>query len=314
MRDLAILDRELKPKRRPVIIAILAAVAFISLHASVLKAQLLPEDQGSSGATNAQSQAQSQVESDQQTENLYQQYQQQQETLQKQKEKERQAARKREQNSKYLNYQPKNISGLVRLAPFTDIAVIQRRFLPKTNRFELSGSGVISTNNAFFNNIGLNARLAYYFDDKYGIEGIYQIMTSSDRPITQGLVDNQKIETQSLVEPKGFYGLTFKWSPIYGKMAWFQQKIIPFDIYFSPGVGMTQTSNDSGDTTLMLGIGQLFALSKSYGVRWDFSWNYYSATTATTDGAGNVSKSSATHSDLYLGVGFSYFFPEATYR
>ncbi len=314
MKDSTSAPIEKNEMKRRLIVAILVAIVAIAFEPSLARAQLLPEDQGSVSSSSAESQAQSQVQSDQQTESLYQQYEQQQNALQKRKEEERQAAREREQNAKYLNYQPKNISGLVRLAPFTDIAVIQRRYLPKTGRFEFSASGVISTNNAFFNNIGLNARLAYYFNDKYGVEGIYQLMTSSNRPITQGLISNQKIETQSLVEPKGFYGLTFNWSPIYGKMAWFQQKIIPFDIYFSPGLGVTQTSNDSGDTTVMLGVGQLFALSKSYGIRWDFNWNYYNATTSSTDTTGTVTSSTSSHSDLFLGVGFSYFFPEATYR
>lgn len=201
------------------------------------------------------------------------------------------------------------LSELVELSPFEDIAVIQRRYLPKTSRFELSGSGLFSTNNQYFNNIGLGLRGAYYFQEKYGVELTYMFFTSSERPITQGLIDNQRIETSSLVEPESFYSAVFKWSPLYGKIAWFQQKIIPYDFYFTPGIGITNTKTGGSDMTVAMGMGQLFALSKSLGVRWDFNWNFYQ-TDVVVDGV----KKSRNQNDLYLGVGLSYFIPEATYR
>jgi outer membrane beta-barrel protein len=201
------------------------------------------------------------------------------------------------------------LSELSVLAPFDDIAVIQRKFLPKTGRFEFSGSALLNTNNQYFNNIGAALRGAYFFQEKYGVEATAMFITSSERPITEGLVDNQNIETRSLVQPKGYYGINFKWAPLYGKMAWFQNKIVPFDLYFTPGFGMTSTKDGGSNATLSLGMGQLFALAKSYGVRWDLTWNYY-ATTVTVEGA----KQDRNQSDIYLGIGFSYFIPEATYR
>ena len=189
----------------------------------------------------------------------------------------RKVEKKSEDEEKKIELKIENLTGLSRLQPFEDVAVIQRKFLPKTSRFELSGNGLISTNNQYFNNFGVGARLAYYFKEKYGLEATYHFVSSSKRAITEGLVDNQRISTRSLVEPESYFGLAFKWSPVYGKMAWFQKKIIPFDIYFTPGLGITSTAAGGSDTTLSLGAGQLFALSKSYGVRWDFIWNYFSS-------------------------------------
>ncbi len=231
------------------------------------------------------------------------------ETQESQKAEKKKASEAAKEEEKKAPQDINKISELVRLSPFDDIAVIEKRYLPKTNRFELSASGMVSTNNAFFNNVGANVRGAFFFNEKYGVEGIYQYISSSERPITKGLSSNQSVLTTALVEPKSFYGATFKWAPIYGKMAWFQQKIVPFDIYFTPGIGVTNTANGSS-TSVTLGVGQLFALSKSYGVRWDFNWNFYSA--ATTDSTGTTANSA--HSDLFLGVGFSFFIPEATYR
>lgn len=227
----------------------------------------------------------------------------------KQQEKKDAADRKEKREEKAREKELSKLSELVELAPFEDIAVIQRRFLPKTSRFEASGSGTVSTNNQYFNNLGLSARLAFYFQEKYGVEATYMFMTSTERPITKGLIDNQHIKTESLVQPESFFGATFKWSPLYGKMAWFQQKIIPFDLYFTPGFGMTTTSTGGAEPTVTMGVGQLFALSKSLGVRWDFIWNFYN-----TDVVVSGVTESRTHSDLLLGVGVSFFFPEATYR
>jgi outer membrane beta-barrel protein len=201
------------------------------------------------------------------------------------------------------------ISDLATLAPFKDIAVIQRRFLPKTQRFEFSGSGVVSTNNQFFNNLGLAARGAYYFNEKYGIEVNYTFLSSTERDVTKSLQEDQNISTDSLVEPEGFFSVAFKWVPVYGKIAWFERKIIPFDLYFTPGIGVTSTALGESESTFTLGIGQLFALTKATAVRWDFVWNMYQA--RVIEGGNDRRKQ---QNDLYLGIGYSYFIPEAKYR
>jgi outer membrane beta-barrel protein len=205
------------------------------------------------------------------------------------------------------------ISELVTLSPFEDVAVIQRRFLPKTHRFELSGAAAISTNNAFFNNVGIGARFGWYLTEKYGIEGTYMFLSSSERPITEGLKNKRSVQTTSLVEPESYMGAAFKWAPLYGKMAWLGKTIIPFDLYLSPGFGVTKTAQGESEPTISIGAGQLFAISKSSGVRWDFTWNFYSATTRYVESGTTISKND-NHNDLLLSIGYSFFFPEATYR
>jgi len=204
--------------------------------------------------------------------------------------------------------QIESISDLGKLAAFKDIAVIQRKFLPRTQRFDLSGSFIINTNNQFFNNIGLGIKLGYSFNEKYGIEGVYNFLTSSPRPVTKGLEERQ-IDTESFVEPEGYMGLNFKWTPVYGKIAWFEKKIIPFELYFTPGFGMTQTARGSSDSTFSLGFGQLFAMSKSTAIRWDFNWNFYQSEVRI-----NSVPQTQNQNDLLLMVGYSFLFPEAKYR
>ena len=178
-----------------------------------------------------------------------------------------------------------NLSDLATLAPFSDVAVIQKRFLPKTGRFELSGGAFTNFNNPFFNAIGVSARLAYYLTERYAVEGIANIATTSTRQVTDDLEKTPAITTDNVVTSNGFYGLAFKWNPIYGKITWLNKSIVPFDINFNVGLGMTSTTEDEMEPTLHLGTSQVFALSKGMAFRWDLTWNMYQATTtsATTE-------------------------------
>lgn len=203
-----------------------------------------------------------------------------------------------------------NLSDLVELSPFGDIAVIQKRFLPKTERFELSASLANSLNNAFFNNFGATFRGAYYFNEKYAVELMYYLLQDSKRDITENLFEKQSVDTESVVVPKNFMGVSFKWSPIYGKMALFNETIVPFDIYFAAGYGLSEAVNDKSASTAHLGTGQIFSLSKSMAFRWDFMLNYYRATVLDNKGVA----SQKNQVDLFISLGMSFYFPEAGYR
>lgn len=203
-----------------------------------------------------------------------------------------------------------NLSDLANLAPFSDVAVIQRRFLPKSNRFELTGGLFTNINNPFFNAIGVSARLAYYLTERYAIEGIASFATTTTRQVTDDLEQDRGITTDNVVTSNGFYGLAFKWNPIYGKITWLNKSIVPFDLNFNFGLGMTSTTENEMEPTLHLGTSQVFALSKGMAFRWDLMWNMYQATATADDGT----KETLGQNDLFLGIGMSFYFPEATYR
>lgn len=202
------------------------------------------------------------------------------------------------------------LSDLSSLAPYSDVATIHRRFLPKTFRLEASLSGLVGLNNAFFNNLGGVARLGFAFNEEYSIEADYFLLSQSQRTVTQNLRKNRNIKTESLVVAKNYMGANLKWTPIYGKTALFDKKIVPFDIYFLAGFGNTETEVDSANPTINLGVGQIFAISKTFAIRWDFSLHSYQAKVSNTDN----SKSTKSQNDLFVGVGISAFIPEAKYR
>lgn len=203
----------------------------------------------------------------------------------------------------------KELSDLGKLSAFKDIAVIQKRYLPKTGRFEFFGGGAVVLNDVFFMSLALSGRVGYYFQERYGIEFVAMMFNTIERQVTTDLREQRGVSAKSFITPENYFGLDFKWTPIYGKMSWINRKITPFDLYFSGGGGMTSTNQGSSVPTIHLGTGQVFALSKSMAFRWDFSWNFFSA---KSEVAGTDAES--TYNNLMITLGMSFFFPEASYR
>lgn len=207
---------------------------------------------------------------------------------------------------------PQSLSDLGRLSPFSEVSVLQRRFMPKTERFQASfGFGGI-TNDPWFNGIGGSLRFAYHFTEAWAVEGTGTFLSSSEREAAKDLFTNNRVSTSSIVSTKGYFGLDLMWTPIYGKMSLFNKRIIPFDMYFSGGMGQSQVDGAKSDSimTMHFGTGQIYALTKSWGFRWDFSWNTYTANQVSASGK----ESSTQFNNLILTLGGSYFFPEVKYR
>ncbi len=221
---------------------------------------------------------------------------------------------------------PDEIEDLKKLETFSDIAVIQKRYLPKTKRFEFFIAGATNLNDAFFVGNGLNARLGYSFTEKWSVEGMFSYIQNDNRDVTSELLE-RGVTTDGSVSTDSYMGLDLKWTPIYGKYSYFNEKIIPFDLYFTLGFGQTdpRVGSSSAGTrfaeadssyTIKLGTGQIFALTKWMAFRWDMSFHMIHADTTVRLRADNsiVSQDSGFNNNLFLSVGLSFFFPEANYR
>lgn len=197
-------------------------------------------------------------------------------------------------------------SGLSQLSPFSEVSVIQKRYLPKTMRTQIFGGWSFITNDPFFNTTGFSLKAGFFFTESWGLEANYFSLGTSDREATKDLREIQNVKTDGLVYPKSFTGVDLVWVPIYGKMTYFNRTIIPFDLYFSAGYGTTKTHAEENPGTMHLATGQIFAMSKSFALRWDFSWNFYSAK--------GIDNKTAQFNNLFMTVGASFFIPEAKYR
>ena len=203
---------------------------------------------------------------------------------------------------------PKDVtfSGLGTLAPFTEVSVIQKRYMPKTGRFQFFGGLNIVTNNPFFETYGVVAKGAYFLSETWGIEANYFNLSTTEAKSTKELKDFQNVTTDNLIYPKSYIGVDVMWLPMYGKFSLFNKKIIPFDMYFTAGYGTTGTQSEEKPSTLHFGTGQIFSITKGIAARWDFSWHSFAAK--------GIEDNSSTFNFLFLSVGASFFFPEAKYR
>lgn len=197
-------------------------------------------------------------------------------------------------------------SDLGKLAQFSEVSVIQKRYLPKTGRFQAFAGATYSTNDPWFLGLGLSAKLGYFLTEAWGLEIAYTALSNSEKSSVQDLRSNNGVTTSSLITPKSYLGGDLVWTPVYGKMSLGNRKIVPFDMYFSIGAGSTSTADSQNASTMRLATGQIYAITKGMGFRWDFGWNRYSAK--------SIDNAQTAFDNFLLTMGISFFFPEAKYR
>jgi len=219
------------------------------------------------------------------------------------------------------------LENLNKLKPFEDVAVIQKRYLPKTKRFEFNINAASNINDSFFKAYGVGSGLTYNFNERYSAEVLVKWFSASNSKATNQLLE-KGVVTNGMVITELFYGVDFRWTPIYGKFSYFDRKIIPFDHYFSVGIGQTQLTAGSSTTvgtnysieplddpiTLRISTGEVFALTKWMAFRWDVSWHFMKPEVRTRIGVNPATTSSDMQNNLFINFGLSFYFPEAKYR
>lgn len=206
---------------------------------------------------------------------------------------------------------PEKFGDLARLSPFSDVSVIQRRFMPKTGRVSASvGSNFVLSSEYFFHP-GVEAHLAVHFLEKHGVELGGSYVFDFERPVTKDLSSVYVFVDDEVYRLRSFVGLTYKWMPVYGKMAFFNTRIVSFDIFFSLGGGMSYVSKGAAqkrrvvwEPTTMLGMGQVFAFTRDFGFRWDLKWHF---TINTKEGFTFLNH-------FLMSVGLIWYFPSAGLR
>ena len=199
------------------------------------------------------------------------------------------------------------VTDLQRLSSFSDISVLQKRYQPKTERFQFNAGFSYMTNDPWNMASGLNLKLAYGFTEAWAFEGLYYSMNSSAKEDVSLLNKNHNVDTSALIATKSIVGAQVVWTPMYGKISLLNRRIVPYDMYFSAGAGNATLAG--GDSTsansILAGTGQVFALTKGMGFRWDLLLNRF---TAKTEG------NQQTFNNLVLSLGFSFYFPEVSKR
>jgi len=196
------------------------------------------------------------------------------------------------------------ISDLSKLSEFSDVAVMQRRYMPKTGRFQMNVGLSSMVNDPWYTSVGANLRAAFGLTEQWGLEAHGFFMSTTATTAAQDLFGQHAIQaSQSFGALRSYFGGHIMWTPIYGKLSLFNARIIPFDMYFTLGGGTSQLDGGQTSTapTFSLGTGQIFALTRSTAFRWDLTINNY----AVSNGSVN---------NLLLSFGASFYIPEASYR
>jgi outer membrane beta-barrel protein len=122
-------------------------------------------------------------------------------------------------------------------AAFQDrVKAVQLKGFLKRHRFELGLSLPGTVNDAFYQKVGIGAKLAYNFEDSFAlaVRGTYFWQLRSSH------VREGNVAFQSQLLASQLYGqamLDGVWSPIYGKVAWLGSRIVHFDAYLLAGLG-----------------------------------------------------------------------------
>ncbi|MGZ3769467.1 MAG: outer membrane beta-barrel domain-containing protein [Bdellovibrio sp.] len=189
---------------------------------------------------------------------------------------------------------------------YSDLAVIQRNYMPKTQRIHLSGGLSLLPSDVFYRTIGVNLKASFHLNETWGIETFGYTFSSQARDEIKDMENTQKLDVKNLVSVKAFYGVNVYFNSLYGKTAFVNRRIIPFEIYQTLGIGKVRTQDSQESTSLQIGIGDMFSLSRSSTFRVDLTWAFYNAH--------NYLGEDQASNSLFLTLSYGRLFPEPTYR
>ncbi len=173
------------------------------------------------------------------------------------------------------------IDGATEAKSKSNIVVIQKNYMPKSGRFNLSGGLTLFPSDVFFKTFGAQVRAGYHLSETWGVELTGILLTSSKSTELEDLESKQSVTASSLATLKNYFGANIYFSNSYGKYALSDRKIFPFEIYQTVGIGSVLTDKSSSPA-FSLGIGQLLSLSRNDAVRLDLSLLFYQTETLTS--------------------------------
>lgn len=196
-------------------------------------------------------------------------------------------------------------SDLYYLEAFDDLAIIHPRFQPKSKRFQFSAGGNTILNDPWFNQFGISFRSGFHFNEFFALEIAANSYSGSSTTHAKDLATQLNVQTASLVQPKSYFGAHLMFTPFYGKMSLFNQRIIPFDVFITLGAGTTtlEGARTKEASTYHFGAGQLFAMSRQSAFRWDIAVNMFTAQS-------QLMASTTSTQNVAMTFSYSYFLPE----
>lgn len=167
-------------------------------------------------------------------------------------------------------------------AQMREVYTVQKRAFEKEGRFALSVYGGVIPNNIFEKYFPVGLRANYYVLENIGLELAVAYAAKSTTSLKETIQDSTGVNAQDILIGDSQvmhtnFGLV--WSPFYGKMAFYNEGPIYFDVFLVAGVGMvlTQTQRDFNEPFEtaakpegVLGAGAALYFGEHLGVRADF--------------------------------------------
>ena len=111
------------------------------------------------------------------------------------------------EHNKVQDIKVRDLKDLNQLVPFSEVSIIQKKFMPKTERFQFFAGAGITTNTPWFTNYGLKLNLSYNFTESFGLELNTLFLTSSARQVAKEILTEHDIQADQFIYTKGYYGL-----------------------------------------------------------------------------------------------------------
>ncbi|TXD38917.1 outer membrane beta-barrel domain-containing protein [Lujinxingia vulgaris] len=193
-------------------------------------------------------------------------------------------------------------------AEMREVYVMQQRAFLKEGRFALTLYGGIIPNNIFEQYLPLGVRANYFLLENIGLELAGSYAFRRDTQLRDTLRDESGADAQEVLIGDGqasHVNFGVMWSPVYGKLAYYNDRIIYLDMNIFGGAGMvvaqTQSDFNSGRSTTakpegVLGAGIALYLGEHASVRADYRQFIFAKVN------GGVAKPSE------VSLGFSWFF------
>jgi len=157
----------------------------------------------------------------------------------------------------------------------TDFSVVQNRTYTKEKRYSLSAQVGPLTNDQYAEGVALAFTGNYFLSERYGVQLSFIGGDFSNREVVDNFISQGGRPNYGQINNTMAAG--FSWVPFYAKMSVLGQKIIYFDMAFTPTLGATNytqfvSTGNKEDTapTLGLDITQYFFFSKNFAVRFDY--------------------------------------------
>ena len=240
----------------------------------------------------------------------------------------------RSKSIKYMKID--SLSDLQKLTPKDTVSVIQKRYLPKTFRGEYNLSLSTVINHTFFYLGGAGAKAGVFIreDHGFGLEAFAWLPPLFKMTANDMIGPPNNIVPLGIVLNQYYAGIYYKWSPVFGKFAVLNRKIVYFDMYMTFGAGMnwvldaveviskqlkeTGRSLEEGFSkstpklssnqfpAFSIGTGQMFSITKDWAFNWELKW----LLTVVRYSGGQT----YTPWDINFSIGMNYYFPGAKYR